>query len=159
MISFLPAQIGLEVCCPTKYRQHRLSLCQLGLNEAQMVCRLTTPPSNTMGIVEHHSENDLQVVVAATLTQLNHQEKFLVRCLNAKDEPVTIRAGTTLGLYTPITSDDIFQHNGNDNPTKCQPISESALPAHMLPLYERACPNCETSVQKEALASQPQYTC
>ena len=121
--------------------------------EGQIVCRLTTPPSNTIGIVEHHSENDPQVVVAATLTQLNHQGKFLVRCLNAKDEPVTIRAGTTLGLYTPITSDDIFQHNGNDNPTKCQQISESALPAHMPPLYEKACQNCETSAQKEALAS------
>ena len=121
--------------------------------EGQIVCRLTTPPSNTIGIVEHHSENDPQVVVAATLTQLNHQGKFLVRCLNAKDEPETKRAGTTLGLYTPITSDDIFQHNGNDNPTKCQPISESALPAHMLPLYEKACQNCKTSAQKEALAS------
>ena len=121
--------------------------------EGQIVCRLTTPPSNTIGIVEHPSEKDPQAVVAATRTQLNHQEKFLVRCLNAKDKPVTIRAGTTLGLYTPITSDDIFQHNGNDNPTKCQQISESALPAHMPPLYEKACQNCETSAQKEALAS------
>ena len=122
-------------------------------SEAQIVCRLSSPPANTMGIVEHFSENDPTVVVAATLTKLNHQGKFLVRCLNAKDEPVTLKAGTTLGLYTPVNQDQVFQHNGESIDTpKCQTVSETSLPAHMLPLFEQACVNCKSAEEKSALA-------
>ena len=87
-------------------------------SEAQIVCRLSSSPSNTMGIVEHFSENDPTVVVAATLAKLNHRGKFLVRCLNAKDEPVTLKAGTTLGLYTPVIQEQVFQHNGDRKSTR-----------------------------------------
>ena len=139
--------------------------------EAQLVCRLTSPPAANTGLVEHFSENDPKVVIAATLTQLNQQGKFLVRCLNPRQTPITLRAGTTLGTYTPITSDQIFQqpeettpvpnnqeettpapnHQEEKTPAPNKGKSTKTPPAHLLALYEQACQNCKSADQRQEL--------
>jgi hypothetical protein len=76
-------------------------------SEAQLVCRLTSLPAHSIGIVENSMDNNSEVMLAATLTKVSSRRKILVRCLNPSQAPVTIRAGTTLGLFTPITEDQI----------------------------------------------------
>ena len=139
--------------------------------EAQLVCRLTSPPAANTGLVEHFSENDPKVVIAATLTQLNQQGKFLVRCLNPRQTPITLRAGTTLGTYTPITSDQIFQqpeettpvpnnqeettpapnHQEEKTPAPNKGKSTKTPPTHLVALYEQACQNCKSADQRQEL--------
>ena len=139
--------------------------------EAQLVCRLTSPPATNTGLVEHFSENDPKVVIAATLTQLNQQGKFLVRCLNPRQTPITLRAGTTLGTYTPITSDQIFQqpeettpvpnnqeettpapnHQEEKTPAPNKGKSTKTPPTHLVALYEQACQNCKSADQRQEL--------
>lgn len=129
-------------------------------SEMQIVCRLATPPSHPMGVVEHFSKNSSEILLAATLTQPDSKKRIVVRCLNTSPDPITLRAGTNLGLYTPVLHDQIFSGNEHPKPAprKGNPGLKQiqkpnlTLPEHMTPLFQQAAKNCSTEAQTLALA-------
>ena len=76
--------------------------------EAQLVCRVTTEPRSNIGIVEHYSEKDQGVLLAATLARTDSKGRLVARCLNTSSKPVTLKAGVMVGVYTPLSRNQIF---------------------------------------------------
>lgn len=122
--------------------------------EAQLICRLTSNPAQPVGIVEHCSALDSKVVIAATLTQPNSKGRVVVRCLNSSSSTVELKAGTNIGLYTPVDHDQIFTDTEKDNSTEKPQIKDFSthVPEHVIPLYEQAVKNCTSFAQEQALA-------
>ena len=117
--------------------------------EAQLVCRVTTRPRSDIGIVEHFSDKDMGILLAATVAKADLKGRLMARCINTSSEPVTLRAGTLIGVYTPITSGQIFPEvPPNSVPTDTN--SHVALPQHVEPLYEQAAKSCETTLRGDS---------
>ena len=82
--------------------------------ELQLNCRLIGHPSERTGVIEHHHEDDLGVRIAHTLTHVQTNGNVTVRCINPHSSPVTLRAGTTIGLFSAIQEDQIFAGSSSD---------------------------------------------
>ena len=79
--------------------------------EIQVICRLTTPPTHPQGVVEHLENSNQAIRIAATLTKPNQKDRIIVRCMNTSSGPVSLRAGSTLGIDTPITNNQILRND------------------------------------------------
>ena len=60
--------------------------------EAQLLCRVTSPPSSSIGIVEHFSNKDHGVLLAATLAKADNKGRLVARCLNTSPKTITLNA-------------------------------------------------------------------
>ena len=116
--------------------------------EAQLLCRVTSPPSSSLGIVEHFSTKDHGVLLAATLAKADNQGRLIARCLNTSTRSITLNAGTLIGVYTPLSSNQVYPDvKACSVPTDTN--SQVTLPSHVEQLYEQAAKNCETPCQRQ----------
>ena len=75
--------------------------------EAQLICRVTTSPRSNIGLIEHFAEKDPGVLLAATVAKTDAKGRLVARCLNTSCKPVTLKAGALIGVYTPLSRDQI----------------------------------------------------
>ena len=74
----------------------------------------------------------------------------MVRCLNLVGQPLQVKAGTTVGVYTLIEEDNI---NEAELPGECPEQHEIGLPTHLTSLFARARENCHDRTQEEQLST------
>ena len=120
--------------------------------EAQLICRVTTSPRSNIGLIEHFAEKDPGVLLAATVAQTDAKGRLVARCLNTSSKPVTLNAGAMIGVYTPLSRDQIYPDVQSTSVPKDTP-SHVALPQHVEPLFEQAATSCETPRQRRQLAN------
>ena len=74
----------------------------------------------------------------------------MVRCLNPASQPLQVRAGTTVGVYTSIEEADISETELSGE----QPDQDGVgLPDHLTSLFARAKENCPGLEQEEQLSA------
>ena len=77
--------------------------------------------------------------LATSVNQPDPQGKVMVRCLNPANQPLQMKAGTVVGVYTSIAEGDISQAEPLDG---CPEQHEASLPPHLADLYSQAKENC-----------------
>ena len=107
-------------------------------SELQVCCRLNSEPSGEVGLVENGLQQDTGLAVAATLCVPDCRRRLLVRCINVTGEPQELRSGTVIGLFQPVSQNQIVEHGqrtgwcrrfqGDEVPSTC--------PEHMRTLLE-----------------------
>ena len=75
--------------------------------EALITCRVTSAPPQSVGLIEHFPKTPDNMVIAAPLSKLDKHHRVTVRCLNTQSTPLLLKAGTVIGLYTPVQDKDI----------------------------------------------------
>jgi hypothetical protein len=125
-------------------------------SEYQLVCRLITGTAQKVGVVEHLNGEDLGLRIASTLVQVSDKDRrVVVRCINPHSAPITIRPGTSVGLFTSLEEEQIINDSTAHHPTvdinqvQHQVGSQSHVPPHVQPLLEQALNNCEDTDQRE----------
>ena len=74
----------------------------------------------------------------------------MVRCLNPAGQPLQVKAGNTVGVYTPIEDEDIGEA---ELPGEQPDQYAIGLPDHLTSLFARARQNCHDLTQKELLST------
>ena len=101
--------------------------------------------------VEHFPGTPEDVAIAASLIKLDNKNRITVRCLNTRTKPLTLKAGTVLGICTPVAEDNIHDSQGQ----VCQVTKSNintTVDQHVKPLFEGARNNCLNQAQEEKLA-------
>ena len=123
-------------------------------NEVQILCRLTSPPAHPIGVIEDFGHQQ-EVCVAATLSKPSHLHRVLVRCINTGPASLNLRAGTTIGLYTPVEENHIYPGDSKTTPIAPPPPHANEplpVPPHLEDLYSQAAQNCQTSLQRQQIS-------
>lgn len=125
-------------------------------SEYQLTCRLINQPAGTTGMVEHCSDDDLGFRIAPTIVQVKQNRHITVRCINPHATPVSIKPGTTVGLYSSITEDQIHTDCTHSSTEETQEVqfstgSQTHVPPHVQPLLDQALENCSTAAQQKAI--------
>ena len=127
-------------------------------SEAQLCCRLTTPPSGPVGLVENYIHGDQGIVIAATLCKPQKDGRILVRCMNTMDESLELRAGSVVGLYQPVQPEQVMEVQAEvatcseDNNDLGQSAGAVSMPEHLGKLYQDAREVCTSEQQEKQLA-------
>ena len=115
--------------------------------EMTLQCRVTAREYCPVGLIEGKADG---LCLATSVNRPDHQGRVMVRCLNPAGQPLQVKAGTTLGIYTSIEEDDI---NEAELPGECPAQHEAGLPTHLTSLYTRAKENCHDFAQEEQLST------
>ena len=115
--------------------------------EMTLQCRVTAKEYCPVGLIEGKTDG---LCLATSVNRPDHQGRVMVRCLNPAGQPLQVRAGTTVGIYTSIEEKDITEA---ELPEESPEQHEIGLPTHMTSLYARARENCQDPHQEEQLST------
>ena len=121
--------------------------------ESQIICRLVTEPTSRVGLVEHQPDIETGLQLAATLVKADRKSRVVVRCLNTSDEPIDLKSGTLVGVFTPMTPDQIYDEGPVPRVCQVDNIPAAPIPGHVIDLYQRACANCATTSECQQVAA------
>lgn len=125
-------------------------------SETLLVCKLNNRPHGAVGIVESSCSKLPELSLAASLCCPDEQQQVVVRCLNATGKPVTVNAGTVLGIYQSVDNDSVSVTSKVTSISQMQSGTgndkEIVVPDHLRSLYDQAVSPGLTHDQQQRLA-------
>ena len=115
--------------------------------EMTLQCRVTAREHCPVGLIEGKADG---LCLATSVNRPDHQGRVMVRCLNPANQPLQVKAGTTIGVYTSVDEGDI---SPAELPEKCLARQGAGLPHHLVDLYTQAKENCESQSQERQLSA------
>ena len=100
-----------------------------------------------MGLIEGRKDG---LCLATNVNHPDYQGKVMVRCLNPASQPLQMKAGTTIGVYTSIDEQDVSQA---ELPGERSTQHGAGLPPHLADLYSQAKRNCANQAQERQLSA------
>ena len=91
--------------------------------EMQVPCHLTNCTAGPTGLTENLPSDDHGFRTATSLVTVDEKRRLSVRCINPHPQPVTIPAGTVIGLFSVVTEEqvDAAQDTQDSPPISSQP--------------------------------------
>ena len=94
--------------------------------EVHLDCRIIGTPARTTGTVEQYGNRDHGIMIGHTVVTLRDKGQIPVRCINPHETPVTLTAGTTIGLFASIHDDQIVSTESTPDPHRPGQASNSS---------------------------------
>ena len=144
---------GRQIECTDRHGRQLISPVQLVRDttvppetEMTLQCRVTARMPCPIGLIEGRTDG---LCLATSVNQPDPQGKVMVRCLNPANQPLRVKAGTVVGVYTSIAEKDISEAEPLDG----SPVPDEArLPHHLVDLYRQAKGNCDGPDQERKLS-------
>ena len=117
-------------------------------------CRVTTRNFCPLGVIEGQKDG---LPVAASLNRPGVQGRTVTRCLNLTDQPMRLKAGTTIGTFTGVEEKQVegLQPLSTEK-EETSPVTSmtkgNGVSEHLVKLYEAAKSGCEEPRQTRELA-------
>ena len=114
--------------------------------EMTLQCRVAARECSPVGLIEGKTDN---LLLATSLNCPDPDGRVVVRCINPASQPLKVKAGTTIGVYTAVEGTDISTDSKQTRETAMR--QEVDVPEHLRELYDQAKRNCDTIEQEEKL--------
>ena len=115
--------------------------------EMTLQCRVRAHEYCPVGLIKGRTDG---LCLATSANRPDHQGRVMVRCLNPAGQPLQVKAGTTVGVYTSIEDKDISEA---ELPGEQPDQYGIGLPDHLTSLFTRARENCHYLTQEEQLST------
>ena len=103
--------------------------------EMTLQCRVTAKTPCPLDLIEGRTDG---LCLATSVNQPDSPSKVMIRCLNPANQPLQMKAGTVVGVYTSIAEGDISQAKPLDGCLE----QHKNLPLLLVDLYSQAKKNC-----------------
>ena len=119
--------------------------------EMTVPCRVTTRNFCPLGVIEGQADG---LPIATSLNRPGVHGKMVARCLNLTNQPMTLRAGATIGTFTGVEEAQVEDLQPLA-PCEVKDINLTRMaevPEHLEELYEAAKGGCKEPLQAKKLA-------
>ena len=119
--------------------------------EMTVPCRVTTRNFCPVGVIERQTDG---LPVATSLNRPGVRGKMVARCLNLTNQPMTLKAGATIGTFTGVEEEQVEDLQPL-TPCEVQDVGTTQMtevPDHLAELYETARNSCKDPQQARRLA-------
>ena len=119
--------------------------------EMTVPCRVTTRNFCPVGVIEGQTDG---LPVATSLNRPGVRGKMVARCLNLTNQPMTLKAGATIGTFTGVEEEQVEDLQPL-TPCEVQDVGTTQMtevPDHLAELYETARNSCKDPQQARRLA-------
>ena len=129
--------------------------------EMQVPCHLTNCMARPTGITENLPDNDRGFRTATSLVTADEKRRLTVRCINPYPLPLTLAAGSVIGLFSVVTEDQVGGNTTNSSSQSAhssQTHSVSEVPAHLQTLYQQSAQHCDSHQRTQLAALLHKYS-